>query len=84
MRDSHYIIRCVLLSCAIVTYLFLYLKHILTTSIVISRWICCVLSMLQTIQIKLKPKDCIFLLKYLGINFTPQLFSTVSIPNKER
>ena len=81
MRDPHYIIRCVLLSCAIVTYLFLYLKHILTTSIVIQRWICCVLSMLQTTQIELGPKDFMLLANYLGIQFTPQLFLTVSIMN---
>ena len=41
-----------------------------------------VLSMLQTTQIELEPKDFIFLVKYLGIQFIPQLFSTVLIPNK--
>ena len=36
-------------------------------------------SMSQTTQIKLKPKDCVFLVNSLGyIQFTPQLFSTVS------
>ena len=38
----------------------------------------------QTTQIKLKPKDCIFLGKSLYIQFTYQLFSTVIIPNKVR
>ena len=33
-----------------------------------------VLSTLQTKQIKFEPKDCIFFLKFLGIQFTPQLF----------
>ena len=36
----------------------------------------------QTTQIKLKTKDLIVLGKSLYIQFTPQLFSTVSIPNK--
>ena len=36
--------------------------------------------MLQITHIKLKPKDCILLINYLGIQFTPQLFSTVSLP----
>ena len=39
---------------------------------------------LQTTQIKLEPKDFIFLVKSLYIQFTPQLFSTVYIPNKVR
>ena len=39
---------------------------------------------LQTTQVKLKPKDCIFHGKSLYIQFTPQLFSTVSLPNKVR
>ena len=30
--------------------------------------------MSQTTQIELEPKDCMFLLNYLGIKFTPQLF----------
>ena len=38
----------------------------------------------QTTQIKLKPKYCIFLGKSLYIQFTPQLFLTVYIPNKLR
>ena len=38
----------------------------------------------QTTQIELEVKDCIFLVNDLGIQFTPQLFSTVNIPNKER
>ena len=40
------------------------------------------LSMFQTIQIEieLEQKYCIFLVNYLGIQFTPQLFSTVSAP----
>ena len=33
---------------------------------------------------KTQPKDCILLVNYLGIQFTPQLFSAVSIPNKVR
>ena len=41
-----------------------------------------VLSMSQTKKIELKPKDCIFLVKFQGIQFTPQLFLMVSIPNK--
>ena len=41
-------------------------------------------SMLQTTWIKLEPKDCIFVVKSLGIKFTPQLFPTVYIPNKVR
>ena len=41
-------------------------------------------SMSQTTQIKLEPKDYIFLVKSLGIEFTTQLFSTVSIRNKVR
>ena len=43
-----------------------------------------VLLISQTTHIKLEPKDCILLVKSLGIQFTPQLFSTVSIPNKVR
>ena len=44
-----------------------------------------VLSILQTTHIELKPKDCILLVNYLGyIQFTPQLFPTVSIPKKVR
>ena len=40
-----------------------------------------VLSMLKTTQIKLESKDCVFLANYLGyIQFTPQLYSTVSFP----
>ena len=42
------------------------------------------LSMLQTTYIKIKPKYCIFLVKSLYIQITPQLFSTVSITNKLR
>ena len=38
----------------------------------------------QTIQIKIEPKDCVFIGKSLYIQFTPQLFSTVSIQNKVR
>ena len=39
--------------------------------------------MLQTTQIKLEPKDCVLLVNYLGyIQFTPQLFSTVSSPTR--
>ena len=30
--------------------------------------------MLQTTQIEIEPKDCIFFIKSLGIQFTPQLF----------
>ena len=41
-------------------------------------------SMSQTTQIELEPKDYIFLGKSLYIQFIPQLFSTVSIPNKLR
>ena len=44
----------------------------------------CVLSKLQTTQIKLEPKNYVFLVKSLGSQFTPQLFSTVYIPNKVR
>ena len=84
MRDHQYMIRCVLSSCAIVPHLFLSLKCPLTTSVVIKCWIPCVLLMLQTTQIELKPKDCISLIKSLGIQFTPQLFSTMSIPKKVR
>ena len=43
-----------------------------------------VLLMSQTTQIKLKPKDCIFLAKSLVIQFTPKLFSTMSIPKQVR
>ena len=43
-----------------------------------------VLTISQTTQIELKPKDWIFLGKYLYIWNTPQLFSTVSRPNKVR
>ena len=40
-----------------------------------------VLSMSQTTHIELKPKDCVLLANSLGyIQFTPQLFSTVSSP----
>ena len=35
-------------------------------------------------QIELKPKDCIFLVKSLAIQFTHQIISVVSIQNKER
>ena len=38
----------------------------------------------QKTQIEIEPKDCIFLSKSLYIQFTTELFSTVSIPNKER
>ena len=41
-----------------------------------------VLLMLQTTQPKLKSKDFIFLVNYLGIQFTPQLFSTVSFQTR--
>ena len=40
--------------------------------------------MSQTTYIELKPKGCIFLVDYLGIQSTPQLFSTVYITNKVR
>ena len=43
-----------------------------------------VLLMLQTTQIELKPEDCIFLDESMGIQFTGQLFPTVSIENKVR
>ena len=43
-----------------------------------------VLSMSQTTHIELEPNDCISLVKYLGVKFTPQLFSTVYIQNKVR
>ena len=43
-----------------------------------------VLLMSQITQIELEPKDCIFIVKSLGIQSTPQIFSTVSIPNKVR
>ena len=43
-----------------------------------------VLLMLQTTQIELESKDCIFLVKSLGIQSTSKLFSMVSIPNKVR
>ena len=42
------------------------------------------LPILQTTQIKLKPKYCIFLVKSLYIQFTHQLLSTVSRPNNVR
>ena len=42
-----------------------------------------VLPMSQTTHIELEPKDCIFLLNYLGIQFTPQLFSTVSFQTRQ-
>ena len=73
-----------LLSCDIVPDLFLSLKLPLTTGVVISCWIHCVLSMSKTTQIELEPKDCILLVNSLGIQFTPQLFSTVSRQNKVR
>ena len=38
--------------------------------------------MLLTTQIKLKPKDCIFLANNLGIQFAPKLFSTVLFPTR--
>ena len=38
--------------------------------------------MLQTTQIEIEKKDCIFLVNYLGIQFTPQLFSTVFSPTR--
>ena len=40
------------------------------------------LLLFQIIHIKLKPNYCIFLVKSMGIQFTPKLFSMVSIPNK--
>ena len=43
-----------------------------------------ILLMSQTSHIELEPKDCIFLVKSQGIQFTPQLFSTVYIPKKVR
>ena len=43
-----------------------------------------VFSMSQTTQIGLEPRDFIFLVKSLGVQFTTQLFSMVSIPNKVR
>ena len=43
-----------------------------------------VLSMLQNTQIELKPKDCILLVKSMGIQFTPQLVSTLSIADNVR
>ena len=84
MPYPHHMIRFVLLSCSIVPDLFLSLKFPLTTGVVISCQIRCILSMSQTAQIELEPKYCIVLVKSLGIQFTPQLFSTVSIPNKLR
>ena len=40
-------------------------------------------SMLQTTQIELEPKDCAFHVNSLGyIQFTPQMFSTVSSPTR--
>ena len=42
-----------------------------------------VLSMSQTTQIELEPKDCVFLVNSLGyIQFTLQLFSTVLSPTR--
>ena len=42
-----------------------------------------VLSMLKTTQIEIKSKDYVFLVNYLGyIQFTPQLFSSVSFPTR--
>ena len=42
-----------------------------------------VLLMLQTTQIELESKYCVFLINYLGyIQFTHQLFSTVSFPTR--
>ena len=39
--------------------------------------------MSQTTQIELEPKDCVFLVNYIGyMQFTPQLFSTVSSPTR--
>ena len=42
-----------------------------------------VLPMSQTTHIEIEPKDCIFLVNYLGIQFTPQLFSTVSFQTRQ-
>ena len=39
-------------------------------------------SMSQTTPIKLESKDCIFLVNYLGIQFEPQLISTVMSPTR--
>ena len=41
-------------------------------------------SMSQNTHIELETKDCIFLVKSLFIQFTPQLFPAVSIRNKVR
>ena len=38
--------------------------------------------MLQTTQIELEQKDCILLVNYLGIQFTHQLCSTMSLPTR--
>ena len=35
-----------------------------------------------TTHIKLEPKDCILLVSNPGIQFAPQLFSTVSLPTR--
>ena len=43
-----------------------------------------VLSVSQTTQIEIEKKYCIFLVKSMGVQFTPKLFSAVSIPNKVR
>ena len=53
-----------------------------TVLIIIFRVFMWLLALSQTTQIELKSKDCILLLKYLGIQFTYQLFSMVYIPNK--
>ena len=42
----------------------------------------CILLMSQTTKIILKPKDCIFLVNYPCIQFTPQLFSTLLLQTR--